>query len=351
MIRRLALAAALLAALPPAAPAQPAGWERMPRPLVIGHRGAAGHLPEHTVEGYTLAIDLGADYIEPDLVSTKDHVLIARHENELSGTTDVESKFPERRAAKSIDGRTVTGWFSEDFTLGEIKTLRAKERLPFRDHGRDGQFAIPTLDEIIALAQRKSRELGRSIGIYPETKHPHYFRSIGLPLEEPLLAALERAGWNRADAPVFIQSFEVGNLKALAKRTPVPLIQLIGQAHRRPFDFTATGNPRTYGDLLKTEGLKEISTYARGIGPEKSHILPLAPDRSVMAATTLVADAHAAGLLVHPYTFRREVRFLPKDYAADPLAEYRRYYELGVDGVFTDFPGDAVKAREAFGQN
>ena len=246
---RVASAAFALGVLCAAAPAatQPAG---MAPPLIIGHRGAAGHLPEHTLAGYALAIDMGADYIEPDLVITKDAVLVARHENELSDTTDAAGKFPARRAEKTIDGRKVAGWFSEDFTLAEIKTLRAKERLPFRGHAHDGRYEVPTLEEVIALAQRNGSERGRPVGLYPETKHPGYFRAIGLPLEEPLLAALERHGLNRADAPVFIQSFEVGNLKALAGKTRVPLIQLIGSARWAPPDLAAAGDRRTYGDLV-----------------------------------------------------------------------------------------------------
>jgi glycerophosphoryl diester phosphodiesterase len=319
-------------------------------PLVIGHRGTAGHLPEHTIAGYTLAIDLGADYIEPDLVSTKDGVLIARHENDMSDTTDVAAKFPQRGAEKSIDGRAVRGWFSEDFTLAEIKTLRAKERLPFRDHSHDGQYEVPTLEEIIALAKRKGAERGRPVGIYPETKHPSYFRAIGLSLEEPLLATLERSGLNGADSPVFIQSFEVGNLKVLHGKTPLPLIQLIGSPRSVPPDLAAAGDRRTWGDLITPAGLAEIARYARGIGPEKSLIQPVAPDGSLLPPTSLVQDAHAAGLLVHPYTFRREPYFLPKGYGGDPIAEYKRFYELGVDGVFSDFADDAVKARELMGK-
>src|SRR5262245_17823262 len=178
------------------------------QPLIIGHRGASGHRPEHTLAGSRLAAEMGADFIEPDLVVTKDGVLIARHENEIGGTTDAADKFPDRKRTKTIDGMPVTGWFSEDFTLAEIKTLRARERLPFRSHGWDGQFAIPTFDEVIALAQELGRELGRPVGIYPETKHPTYFRGIGLSIEDRMLASLERHGWNTADAPVFIQSFE-----------------------------------------------------------------------------------------------------------------------------------------------
>jgi glycerophosphoryl diester phosphodiesterase len=340
----------LLAATAAGAPEQQASANPavQPRPIVIGHRGAAGHLPEHTLAGYTLAIELGADYIEPDLVITKDGVLIARHENELSDTTDVAQRFPNRRAEKTIDGKVVRGWFSEDFTLAEIKTLRARERLPFRDHGHDGLYEIPMLEVIIALARRKGDERGRAVGLYPETKHPTYFRALGLPLEEPLLAVLERNGLAGAAAPVFIQSFEVGNLKALSRATRLPLIQLIGPAHAQPWDFAAAGDRRTYGDLITPAGLAEIARYGRGIGPDKSLILPIAPDRSLRPPTSLVSDAHAAGLLVHPYTFRNEPRFLAKDYGGDPLAEYRRMFALGVDGVFSDFPDSAVKARAAY---
>jgi glycerophosphoryl diester phosphodiesterase len=320
----------------------------MTPPLIIGHRGIAGRLPEHTLAGYALAIDLGADFIEPDLVITQDGVLIARHENALSDTTDVVDKFPKRRGSKTIEGRSVRDWFSEEFTLAEIKTLRAKERLPFRDRSHDGQYEVPTLEEIVALAKRKGAERGRPVGIYPETKHPGYFRSIGLPLEEPLLAILAKNGWTGPAAPVFIQSFEVGNLKALAGLTRVPLIQLIGAPHGQPADFAAAGDLRTNGDLITPAGLAEIARYARGIGPDKALIQPLAPDRTLLPPTSLVRDAHELGLLVHPYTFRSEPRFLAKDYGDDPLAEYRRFFELGVDGVFSDFADDAVKAKAAF---
>jgi glycerophosphoryl diester phosphodiesterase len=333
--------------------AQPAGQTQhdlpaRPRPIVIGHRGAAGHLPEHTLAGYALAIDSGADYIEPDLVITKDGVLIARHENELSDTTDVAQRFPDRRVEKSIDGRVLQGCFAEDFTLAEIKTLRARERLPFRDHSHDGRYEVPTLEEIVALAWRKGAERGRPVGLYPETKHPSYFRALGLPLEEPLLALLERNGWRDANAPVFIQSFEVGNLKALSRATRLPLIQLIGRPAAQPWDLASAGERRTYADLITPAGLAEIARYARGIGPDKSLIQPIAPDGSLLAATSLVPDAHAAGLLVHPYTFRNEPRFLARAYGGDPLAEYRRFFALGADGVFSDFADSAVLARDAY---
>ena len=314
-------------------------------PLVIGHRGASGHRPEHTIASYELAIDYGVDFIEPDLVSTKDGVLIAHHENDISGTSDVAQKFPGRRTTKTIDGKAVTGYFTEDFTLAEIKTLRAKERLPFRNQGWNGLFEIPTLQEVIDLAKRKGRENGRPIGIYPETKHPSYFRSIGLALEQPLIKALETNGYTDASAPVFIQSFEVGNLRDLSKLTKVRLVQLMEDNRLQPYDFIVKGDRRTYADLMTPMGLAEIATYAQGIGPSKRSIVPQRPDRSLLAPTALVADAHKAGLVVHPYTFRDEPEFLAPDYGLDPIKEYLQFYTLGVDGVFSDFGDTAIRAR------
>jgi glycerophosphoryl diester phosphodiesterase len=295
-------------------------------PIIIGHRGASGHRPEHTLEGYQLAVEMGADFIAPDLVSTKDGVLIARHENEMGGTTDVADRFPDRRRTKTIDGKPVTGWFSEDFTLAEIKTLRARERLAFRSHAYDGQYQIPTLDEVIGLAQRLGEARGRPVGIYPETKHPTYFRGIGLPLEEPLLESLQKHGWNRKDAPVFIQSFEQGNLRELRKKTTVRLIQLVENA-----------------TMVAGDGLKEIATYADGVGAEKRLIVPIGPDGSIGTPTDLVSRAHAAGLLVHVWTLRIDKEFLPAGYEGKPEAEFEQFRQLGVDGVFTDFPDVAAK--------
>ena len=297
-----------------------------PRPLVIAHRGASGHRPEHTLASYELAIELGADFIEPDLVITRDGVLIARHENDISETTDVASRpeFADRRTTRRIDGLEVTGWFSEDFTLAEIKTLRAHERLPFRDHSFDGRFEIPTFEEVLDLAFRKS------VGIYPETKHPSYFRRIGLPLEEPLLAALEARGWTGRDAPVFIQSFETGNLRELRKQTAVRLIQLL-EAERH--------------GLATPEELAWIATYADGIGPDKRLIVPADHDGRLLPPTSLVEDAHRAGLQVHPWTFRSDPEFLAPEYEGRPEREYEQFYSLGVDGVFSDFPEVAVGAR------
>ena len=294
-------------------------------PLIIGHRGASGHRPEHTLASYRLATMMGADFIEPDLVSTKDGVLIARHENEIGGTTDVAVKFPERKRTKQIDGEMVTGWFTEDFTLAEIKTLRAKERLAFRSHEFDGRFEVPTFDEVIELAQTEGAASGRTIGVYPETKHPAYFRSIGLPLEDRLIAALERHGWNRRDSPVFVQSFE-DNLREMRTKTSVRMIRLLE------------------GKIPTDAELRQIATYADGIGPNSHLVIPVDADRRVLMATDLVARAHAAGLLVHIWTLRAEPMFLSPSYHGDFEAEFRHFRDLGVDGIFTDFPDVAFRA-------
>lgn len=297
-----------------------------PKPLIIAHRGASGHRPEHTLAGYRLGAEMGADFIEPDLVSTKDGVLIVRHENEIGGTTDVEVKFPSRRTTKTVDGQAISGWFTEDFTLAEIKTLRAKERLAFRSHAYDGQFAIPTFDEVIELAQQLGRELKRPIGVYPETKHPTYFRNIGLPLEDKLLASLSKYGWNSKAAPVFIQSFEPDSLRRLRATTSVRLIQLTSDA-----------------SMVDAAGLKRIAEYADGIGPEKRLIVPIGTDGSIGTPTDLVKRAHAAGLLVHIWTIRIDKEFLPTGYHGRGEAEYEQFRDLGVDGLFTDFPDVAAK--------
>ncbi|WNN89741.1 esterase-like activity of phytase family protein [Gloeocapsopsis dulcis] len=312
-----------------------------PRPLIIGHRGASGLRPEHTLAAYELAIDQGADYIEPDIVATKDGVLVARHENEISGTTDVADRpeFANREATKIIDGVEVTGWFTEDFTLAELKTLRAKERLPeLRSTEYDGLYEVPTLQEVIDLAQRKSAEVGRTIGIYPETKHPTYFDSIGLSLEEPLVEVLDANGYSDRNDPVFIQSFETANLQKLDELTNVPLIQLLGGSGQ-PYDFTVSGDPRTYLDLTTPDELTNIATYADGIGPSKRLIVPVDEEGRLQPPTSLIDDAHAAGFLVHAYTFRNEDFFLAPDYQGNPELEYEQFFSLGLDGLFTDFPG------------
>ena len=316
--------------------------EPVPKPLVIAHRGASGYLPEHTLESYALAIEQGAHFIEMDLVITGDGVLIARHENDLSGTTDVAEKFPDRRRTRLVDGQQVDGWFSEDLTLAEIKTLRATERLPFRDQSNNGKFEIPTFDEVVQMVLSRSRELGRSIGIYPETKHPSHFAVLGLPLEEPLVAILERHNLDRADAPVFIQSFEIGNLKKLNEITDVPLIQLLGAAPLAPWDQETAGTGLTYGEMITDSGLRDIAAYADGIGPWKDLIVPRDEEGDLGSPTNLIDRAHAAGLAVHAYTFRSEARYLARQYDGNAAAEYRQFFDLEVDGIFTDFPDAAL---------
>jgi glycerophosphoryl diester phosphodiesterase len=353
----LALALAMLAAMTSAAAAHP------PRPheadqLVIGHRGASGYRPEHTLASYELAARQGADYIEPDLVVTKDGVLVARHEPEISTTTDVAAhpEFAARKTTKLLDGVATTGWFTEDFTLAELKTLRAKERIPDlrpQNTAFDGKFEIPTFQEVIDLRKRLSHELHREIGIYPETKHPTYFRDLGLPLEERLVWALRRNGLDRKHAPVFVQSFEVGNLQALAHVLRVPLVQLYGAKTARPYDFVAGGDQRTYADLATPAGLASVAAYAAGAGPSKDYIVPRDAAGRSLPPTTFVRDAHLAGLVVHPYTFRAENTFLPLELrsSADPAAygdlaaEVRQFFDLGVDGLFCDNPDRAVAAR------
>jgi glycerophosphoryl diester phosphodiesterase len=318
------------------------------RPLVIAHRGASGHRPEHTLEAYELAIRLGADYIEPDVVITRDGVLVARHENELSTTTDVASRpaLAGRRTTKRIDGRDVTGWFCEDFTLEELRTLRVRERLPFRSPAFDGRYPIPTLQETVDLARDWSSRLGRTVGIYPETKHPTYFESIALPLEPRLLELLEANGYRGPQAPVFIQSLEIGNLEKLRRMTELPLVQLLEEGHLRPFDLAASGDPRTFEDLTRPAELERIASYANAIGCHKRLIVPAGPDGRLRPPTTLLRDAHAAGLRVHAWTFRSEPVFLAPDYEGAPEREYEQFLALGLDGVFTDFPGTAVAVRE-----
>jgi glycerophosphoryl diester phosphodiesterase len=355
-----AFAVGVLLMIPgPAAGASVPGHDRSADPLVIAHRGASGYRPEHTLAAYRLGARMGADYIEPDLVSTRDGVLVARHENEISGTTDVAEhpEFAGRRTTKTIDGIEITGWFTEDFTLAELKTLRAKERIPAlrqRNTLYDGRYAIPTFQEVIATARKLSRELRREIGIYPELKHSTYFASIGLALEPPLVRALRRNKLDRRKAKVFVQSFEVSNLMWLNARLKVPLVQLLDAPTARPADLVAAGDPRTYGDLATPAGLQEVATYADGVGPAKTYIVPRDADGRSQAPTSFLDDAHAAGLDVHPYTFRNENSFLPLELrrGSDPahygnsFAEYEQFFELGVDGVFSDNPDTAVAARE-----
>ena len=315
-------------------------------PLLIAHRGASGERPEHTLAAYERAIDQGADFIEPDLVLTKDGVLVARHENEIGGTTDVADhpEFADRKTTKVIDGVEMAGWFTEDFTLAELRTLRARERLPdLRPANKrfDTLYQIPTFEEILKLVRAKEAESGRRIGLYPETKHPSYFAGIGLAHQAPLLDLLNRYGYMTETDPVFIQSFEVGNLKALRAATRLRLIQLV-DAEGGPADLPGT----RYDDLLTVQGLADIATYADGIGP--SAALVIAPE----GATALVGRAHDAGLQVHVWTLRMENPFLPAQYQRgdDPegrgdFAGYvRAMVRTGVDGLFSDFPAQARAA-------
>ena len=351
------------------------------RPLVIGHRGAAGYRPDHTIEGYKLAIEMGADFIEPDLVATKDGELIARHEPNITGTTDVAShpEFASRKTTRVVDGVSETGWFATDFTLAEIKTLRAIQPLAERDAQYNGKFSIPTLKEVLDLAKSEGTRVGRTIGVYPETKHPTYHVDAGLKLEDRLLAILATYGYTQKSSPVIIQSFEVSNLKYLRTKTQVRLVQLIdgddvalnGQVtlaapYDKPYDFAVVGDKRTFITMLTPAGLAEIKTYADGIGPWKPYLISSKGvdangdgkaddvnkdgvvderDRTMLPATAVLKDAHAAGLVVHPFTFRNEAKRLASDFNGDPVAEYRLFFQLGVDGVFSDFTDTAVKAR------
>ncbi len=333
-----------------------------PTPIVIAHRGASGYVPEHTLAAYSIAILQGADFIEPDLVMTKDGELIARHDNVLDLTTDVASRpeFAARKTAKTVDGISITGWFSEDFTLQEIKQLRAIERIPEVRPANtrfDGQFEIATLQEVIDLVKSMQRAQDRRIGIYPETKHPTYFDGLGLSMEEPLVHILRSNGYKGPGSRVFIQSFEIANLKELRQLTNLPLVQLFGSAAGKPYDVEATGGSLTYARMATRAGLSEIASYADGVGPEKSYVIPrdAAGKLELRNQTSFVADAHAAGLKVHPYTFRAENRFLPLNLQngsepnafGDAQAEIRLFLEAGVDGFFTDHSHIGVAARDA----
>jgi glycerophosphoryl diester phosphodiesterase len=325
--------------------------------LIIGHRGACGYRPEHTLASYGLAVELGADYIEPDLVVTKDGVLVARHENEISHTTDVahHPEFAHLQTVKLISGRPVSGWFTEDFTLAQLKTLRCRERIPlirpasalFNDRNQ-----IPTLDEVIHLAARYSQSHRRRIGIYPELKYPSQLAAAGFPVDKLLVDTLRAHGLDRPDAPVFVQSFETGVVRRLAERLSVPLVQLLA-SHGGPCDLQLRGDARTYADLATLQGLREISSYATAIGADKELIIPRTRTGELGQPTRLVDQAHTAGLLVHAYTFRSENTFLPgtlrrgtnpTEFGEDG-AEYDAFTGAGVDGFFTDHPEAARLAN------
>lgn len=378
----LAISLAIAAAAPEAGLAQTAATSGgAAKPLIVGHRGASGYLPEHTLEAYRLAIAQGADFIEPDLVATKDGVLIARHEPMLGGTTDVASRpeFASRKTTRRVDGVETSDWFAGDFTLAEIKTLRARQAFADRDQSHNGQYQIPTFQDVVDLAKAESARLGRTIGVYPETKHPIFHAAIGLPLEDRLLDALKAAGWTEKNSPVIIQSFETANLKYLRGKTQVRLFQLVdaddvdkdggivlAAPFDKPYDFVVTGDKRTFKDLVTAEGLKEIATYADGVAPWKPYLLPGKQvigadgkpqdlnkdgviderDRVLLPPTDVVRNAKAAGLQVHTWTFRSEPKRLASDFKGDAAAEYKAFFALGIDGLFSDFPDVAVKARD-----
>jgi glycerophosphoryl diester phosphodiesterase len=338
--------------------------EAAEKPLVIAHRGASAQLPEHTLAAYARAIDDGADYIEPDLVATREGVLVARHENEIGGTTDVamHPEFATRKRSQVIDGETFEGWFTEDFTLAELKTLRARERLPeLRDTSHDGRHQIATLDEIIALVAERAAQSGRAIGLIPEIKHPSHFQRIGLPMELRLLDTLAAHAYTRT-APVVIQSFEQANLRALRDhlgpaQKNIRLLQLLGAPDGQPGDALAAGKPTRYADLMTPAGLKDITRYAEIIGPWTRLLMPVAEDGTLGVSTSLMADARASGLQVWPYTFRPENHFLPPALreGGDPrvrseqgsVGEIRAYLALGIGGFFTDDPALGRRAVDA----
>jgi glycerophosphoryl diester phosphodiesterase len=324
-------------------------------PLVIAHRGASGYRPEHTLESYQLAIEMGADFIEPDLVATKDGHLVARHEPVLDDTTDVRSRpeFAARRTTRMLDGKEVTGFFASDFTLDEIKRLRAVQSNPARSKEYDRQLEIPAFDEILSLRERESKARGRAIGVYPETKHPSFHRGLGLTLEERVLDALSRHGLDGADAPVYIQSFESANLQYLRKKTKVRLVQLFDD---HALEYDASGrkvvrvNIAQFGDDrggAAPKSFEDIASYADAIGPWKRQIVR-DMGAGKLLVTELIAQAHRAGLAVHAYTFRNEPATLAPEYATDPTREYRHFFELGLDGLFSDFPDTALAARRDF---
>ncbi|WP_314221985.1 glycerophosphodiester phosphodiesterase [Streptomyces zaehneri] len=371
--RRALLGAAVLGAtgtvLGLSGPARAAGSSRsgqglksLPVPTIIGHRGASGYRPEHTFGSYQLALDLGADIVEAgDLVPTRDGHLVCRHEPEIGGTTDVAEhpEFAGRKTTKVLDGVSTTGWFTEDFTLAELKTLRAVERIPAnRPHNTlyDGRWEIPTFEEVLKWQDEQTRKRGRQVWIYPETKHPTYFRKLGLGLEERVAKLLHKYGKDRKNSPVIVQSFEPSSIQRLNKLVDNPLVVLLSGATSRPWDFVEAGDPRTVADLITRAGLREIAGYAQGIGPTLDLVIPKDAAGNLTTPTTLVKDAHAVGLVLHPYTMRNENPFLPTgfrkgtdaDAYGDSFGAFRTYFATGIDGVFTDNPDTGLLARADF---
>ncbi|WP_405800652.1 glycerophosphodiester phosphodiesterase [Streptomyces sp. NBC_01506] len=335
--------------------------KRLPVPTIIGHRGASGYRPEHTLGSYQLALDLGAHVIEQDLVPTKDGHLVCRHENDITATTDVADhpEFAGRRTTKSVDGVSLTGWFTEDFTLAELKTLRAKERIPGnRRHSTlyNGRWEIPTFEEVLRWADEEGRRRGEPVWLYVETKHPTYFRGLGLGLEERLAKLLRRYGRDRGDSPLFLQSFEPTSMQRMAKLVSTPRVVLFDAANTQPWDFKQSGDPRFVADLITPTGLKWIASFAQGIGPWVDLIIPKDKAGKLGEPTTLVRDAHAKGLILHPYTMRNENSFLPADFRigtdpnayGDAFGAFKVYFEQGIDGIFTDNPDTGLLAAADF---
>ncbi|PRY63759.1 glycerophosphoryl diester phosphodiesterase [Knoellia remsis] len=344
------------------APPSSNGRAKFTEPTIYAHRGASGYRPEHTLAAYRLAVQQGADYIEPDLTMTKDGVLVVRHEPEISGTTDVSTRpeFASRKTTKTVDGGSMTGWFVEDFTLAELKTLRAKERLPQlrpESASYDGQFQVPTFDEMLALRAELSAQTGRTIGVIPEIKHSTYLHANGFDPEVAVMESLRGFGLNRPNAAVWVQSFELTNLIRLREELgyKASLVFLVTK-NGAPYDLVAQGDPRTYADLLTPASLKQLSKTLDGIGPEKALVIPRKADGTLGTPTSLVADAHKVGLDVTAWTFRAENSFLPVDYrvGTNPAAygrmadEVTTYFEAGIDGAFCDQPDICVQARKKF---
>ena len=372
--RRSVLGAAVLgsaAALTAAAgPAQATEWghgghgsprPELPVPTIVGHRGTAGYRPEHTLGSYSLALDMGAHVIEQDLVPTKDGHLVCRHEPDITATTDVSDhpEFAARKTTKVVDGISTTGWFTEDFTLAEIKTLRAKERIPAnRQHNTlyDGHFEVPTYEEVLRWADEEGRRRGRPVWLYTETKHPTYFRGLGLGLEERFAKLLRRYGRDHEDAPIFLQSFEPSSMRRMADLVSAPRVVLLDAANTTPWDLKVAGDTRTVADLVKPEGLRWMASFAQGIGPTLDLIIPKDASGKLLEATTLVRDAHAQGLILHPYTMRNENTFLPADFRrgtdpnayGDAFGAFKTYFETGIDGIFTDNADTGLLARADF---
>ena len=357
--RRLVLGAAVLGAAGmtavgasgTAAAAERRGGDRpgggLPVPTIVAHRGASGHRPEHTFGSYQLALDMGADVIEQDLVPTKDGHLVCRHEPEIGGTT------------KTVDGKKLTGWFTEDFTLAELRTLRAKERLPeVRQHNTvyDGRWEVPLFEDVLKWARREGERRGRPVWLHIETKHPTYFRKLGLELEPRLAKLLREYGRDRKDSPNFVQSFEPSSIKKLKGLVSCPGVCLLDALDTQPYDFVEAGDPRTVADLVKPEGLAWMAEFADGIGPWTDLVIPTKEDGGLAEPTTLVRDAHAQGLILHPYTMRNENVHLPADFRkgtddadwGDVFGAFRTYLETGIDGIFTDFPDTGLLAVEEF---